>query len=110
MAFRVDLESRQIVILAPRDLTIGRDDHAFIVREQDLRAGSDCLVGLGDGDRSSIVCQLPGLVNLDRVNHARDLRQDPSECTLLVDDHVTRSTVDFERASEGHFAVLEMVE
>ena len=110
LAFRVDLESRQIVVLAPVDLTIGRDDHAFIVREQDLGAGSDCLVSLGDGDRLSIIRQLSGLVNLDWLNYTRGFRQDPSECTLLVGDHVTRSAVDFERASEGHLTALEMVE
>ena len=110
MAFRVDLESRQMVVLAPGGLTIGRDDHAFIVREQDFGASSDYLIDLGDGDRMSIICQLSGHVNLDRMNHARDLRQDPSECALLVDGHVTRSTVDPERALKGQFTVLEMVE
>jgi hypothetical protein len=109
-AFGVNLESRQIVVLVSLGLTIGRDDHAFIVREQDLGAGSDCLVSLGDGDGFPIVCQRSSLVNLDWLNYARGLRQDPSECALLVDDHMTRSAADFERALEGHLAVLEMVE
>ena len=33
MAFGVDLESRQKVVLASRDLTIGHDDHGFILGE-----------------------------------------------------------------------------
>ena len=41
MSFRVDLESRQIVVLVFRGLTIGRDDHAFIVREIGRCEGSD---------------------------------------------------------------------
>jgi hypothetical protein len=100
----------KVVVLASRGLAIGRDDHAFIVLEQDLGAGSNCLVSLGDGDGFPVVHQLSSHVNLDRLNYARGLRQDPSEFALLVDDHMTRPAVDFERALEGHLAVLEMVE
>ena len=80
------------------------------MREQDLGAGSDRLVGLGDGDGFPIVRQLSGLVDLDWLDRARGLRQDPPERALFVEHHMTRSTVDSERASEGHLSVLETVE
>jgi hypothetical protein len=51
MASRVDLESRQKVGLVSLGLPIeiGRDDHAFIVRDQDLGTASGFdRVGLGD--------------------------------------------------------------
>jgi hypothetical protein len=44
------------------------------------------------------------------MHEVSDLSHDPSERALLVDDHVTRSAVDFERALKGQLAVFKLVE